>query len=167
MLTLIASWKLLVKSGEKGWKVLIPFYGDYVFYKQFYDKRLFWNLLVGYVATAIMAVAALCVYASKSVCYDYYGYYVCSNASIGVLGVLAIIFAVVTVVCNFTFFEMRMWYTAKAFNAKPIHCLAMIFAPVPAIILLGFDDKFKFKGNKRPFCIPKKEKKEEEQETAK
>lgn len=161
MLSIIASWKLLVKSGEKGWKVLIPFYGDYVMFKQFYDKRLFWNLLVGYCATLVLAIIAAISYSANVYCDGYFCYY---PQSLGFFGILAIIAGVITITCNFVFVEMLLWYTGKAFDAKPIHCLAMMFATPFALILLGFDEKFVYTGNKRPFCIPKREKKEQTEE---
>lgn len=170
-LTIIATWKLLVKAGEKGWKCLIPFYGDYIMYKKFYDKRLFWNLLIAWLLTAVLIIASLCIAIPKLISYYSYGYgyswaYHYSNSVnyIGPVGVIAIIFGAVTLVCSIVFSLLLMWYTGRAFNASTIHCLGMIFLPIPSIIALGLDDRFTYQGNQRPFCIPKREKKQKTEE---
>ena len=39
---IIVYWKLLKKSGDNGWKVLIPIYGQYCLYKAFNSVLYFW-----------------------------------------------------------------------------------------------------------------------------
>lgn len=152
ILTIIASWKLLVKSGEKGWKTLIPFYRDYVMYKQFYDRKLFWNILVGVAATIVLSIIAMVVALPKIATMYRYGMFCCCSSycyagCIGFFGILAIILAVVTSICAFVFSKMLLWYTGKAFGASTIHCLGMMFLTPIAIIALGFDDKYQYQGN--------------------
>ena len=38
VLVLVAAWKIFVKCGEAGWKVLIPIYNIYVMYKLFWGN---------------------------------------------------------------------------------------------------------------------------------
>ena len=45
VVSIIAGWKIFEKAGEKGWKVLIPFYNTYILYKVFWKKELFWVVL--------------------------------------------------------------------------------------------------------------------------
>ncbi len=35
---LVAQWKMFSKAGEAGWKCLIPFYNNYIFYKILYGN---------------------------------------------------------------------------------------------------------------------------------
>lgn len=46
VLSVITSWRIFVKTGEKGWKALIPFYSKYVLFKQVWDKNVYWFVLV-------------------------------------------------------------------------------------------------------------------------
>ena len=38
---IIANWILLEKAGEKGWKSIIPFYGDYTLYKVVWQPKMY------------------------------------------------------------------------------------------------------------------------------
>ncbi len=46
ILELVAQWMVFVKAGEAGWKSLIPFYNDFVFYRICWDTNFFWVSLV-------------------------------------------------------------------------------------------------------------------------
>ena len=46
ILTVIASWKILEKAGEPGWKALIPIYNVYILYKIVGMKNWFWSAIV-------------------------------------------------------------------------------------------------------------------------
>ncbi len=43
---IVGAWKILQKAGEDGWKAIIPFYGEYTFFKTFWEKKWFWISLV-------------------------------------------------------------------------------------------------------------------------
>lgn len=45
LLMIIATWKILKKSGNKGWKALIPVYSDYMLIKISWKKKYFWWML--------------------------------------------------------------------------------------------------------------------------
>ena len=47
-------WKIFVKAGEKGWKSLIPFYGDYTEYKLVWAGKWYW---ISFAATLISGFA--------------------------------------------------------------------------------------------------------------
>ena len=53
ILTLIARWKIFTKAGQKGWKSLIPFYGNYV------EFAFTWTGLQGILTMAALLVAQL------------------------------------------------------------------------------------------------------------
>lgn len=46
VLEIVAQWMVFTKAGEAGWKSIIPFYGDFVFYRICWDTRFFWISLV-------------------------------------------------------------------------------------------------------------------------
>lgn len=56
ILGLIAGWKIFEKAGERGWKVLIPIYDVYIFFKIVGMKAWFWvSFLITLVASIAMA----------------------------------------------------------------------------------------------------------------
>lgn len=57
ILTVIASWKILVKAGEKGWKALIPIYNVYVLYKIVKMQKWFWiTLCASFIYSIILSL---------------------------------------------------------------------------------------------------------------
>lgn len=48
-------WILFEKAGEKGWKVLIPFYGQYTICKIAKKEKIFWWMLGTVIAMAVAA----------------------------------------------------------------------------------------------------------------
>ena len=46
ILTIIGAWKVFCKMGEKGWKSLIPFYNDYVIYKNIWRSSWYFVFLI-------------------------------------------------------------------------------------------------------------------------
>ena len=42
VLLVIATWKIFVKVGEKGWKSLIPFYAQYIQFRIGEILKIFW-----------------------------------------------------------------------------------------------------------------------------
>ena len=57
VLLIVAHWKIFEKAGEKGWKILIPFYGQYVLFKIIGAKLWFW-IIYGVSAIALAMIAA-------------------------------------------------------------------------------------------------------------
>ncbi|MBR3139002.1 hypothetical protein IKG38_03285 [Candidatus Saccharibacteria bacterium] len=56
ILFIIASWKIFVKAGEKGWKSLIPIYNLYIMFKIVKMKSWFWYLIFMSICASIMMV---------------------------------------------------------------------------------------------------------------
>ena len=54
ILSIIAYWKIFEKAGEKGWKILIPFYNLYIMYKIVNMKNWFWTIFFMGCATSIV-----------------------------------------------------------------------------------------------------------------
>lgn len=53
ILGLIAGWRIFEKAGERGWKILIPIYDFYIFYKIVGMRKWFWITLLVTVAAGI------------------------------------------------------------------------------------------------------------------
>ena len=47
-------WFIFKRAGEKGWKGLIPFYSDYIYYKIGWDGRIYLALLIGQIAATVL-----------------------------------------------------------------------------------------------------------------
>ena len=57
VLTIIATWKIFTKAGEKGWKSIIPIYNAYIFFKITWGNGWFFLLmLIPFVNIAIYFV---------------------------------------------------------------------------------------------------------------
>lgn len=46
VLQVVSIWFMYEKAGDRGWKAIIPFYGDYTMYKLTWNKSVFWIVLV-------------------------------------------------------------------------------------------------------------------------
>ena len=57
VLLIIAGWKIFEKAGEKGWKILIPIYDIYIFFKICGLKNWFWAAFCITVIGSIMISA--------------------------------------------------------------------------------------------------------------
>lgn len=58
LLVIAATWRILKKSGNKGWKALIPVYADYMLIKISWKKKYFWWLIVlAFLSGAMSGVA--------------------------------------------------------------------------------------------------------------
>lgn len=53
ILTLFGTWFILEKMGEKGWKGLIPFVGDYIICKHVWNRKGFWAMVITGVIGAV------------------------------------------------------------------------------------------------------------------
>lgn len=72
ILIIVAKWRILTKAGEKGWKALIPFYGDHVFFSVIWNPVLYWvivatavveSMLIGLTAWPAILLSTLCTIA--------------------------------------------------------------------------------------------------------
>lgn len=57
------NYLVLEKAGERGWKSLIPFYRDYLEYKLYWNKSLYWiNLFMPFIGIVLICVGAILRY---------------------------------------------------------------------------------------------------------
>ena len=110
VLVLIATWKIFVKVGEKGWKSLIPFYSVYIQCRIAGIPKIFWIYLPVLLLLQILNWAG--------------------RRDTGVYGFLNC--------CNFALQGIYCGYLARAFGKKTGFCIATAFLPVIFLPILGF-----------------------------
>lgn len=57
--TIIMYWLVFEKANESGWKILIPFYGEYIIYKIAKKEKLFWWKLGIVIVTGILSLIVM------------------------------------------------------------------------------------------------------------
>ncbi len=87
VLFIISAWLLLEKAGEKGWKSLIPFYGDYTLYKLVWEPKFYAIYLSLSVVSSVSEVLADKVFAGQMIAI--------------VFAVLEILLSIGTIIVNF------------------------------------------------------------------
>ena len=132
VLRIIARWKIFEKAGEKGWKAIIPFYSDYIFYKIIDMVPFFWALLASGIVVSIIAAATGSVN-TLTVSGD--SFTVTSaqtmNPLAGFLAFAVSIFSIVTAIIS----AIRL---AKVFKKGGGYIAGLILVPDIFIMILGF-----------------------------
>lgn len=127
ILMIAAVWRILKKSGNAGWKALIPIYNNYMLYKISWKKKFFWLSLL------MAVIGGVC-----NACIPYlpqYGFYLALGYDVFIL--ISMIFDIVMTV-----------KLAKAFRKGGGFAVGMILLPVIFYPILGFG-KAKFRRRKR------------------
>ena len=140
VLTIIASWKILQKAGEPGWKAIIPIYNVYMLYKIVGMAGWFWGLLAASfifsIVTAIDGTAEVMGYTgtTQSMAVDW------SKHILTVIAMLAyMIFALVAEI-------IYVNKTSKSFGHGVGFAIGLFFLQPIFWLILGFD---KSKYNKK------------------
>ena len=110
VLMIIASWKIFVKAGEKGWKSLIPFYAQYIQFRIGGISKIFWINL------PVMVLLLVLNWMGRN--------------ETGVYKVLYY--------SNFALKALSYGYIARAFGKKTGFCIAAAVLPVIFLPILGF-----------------------------
>ena len=110
VLVLIATWKIFVKAGEKGWKSLIPFYSVYIQYHIAGIPKIFWIYL------PVLLLLQVLNWTGRMNT----GFYRVLNG------------------CNFALQGIYCGYLARAFGKKAGFCIATAFLPMIFLPILGF-----------------------------
>lgn len=121
VLRVIGYWKLFNKAGEKGWKSLIPFYNQFVFYRLVWNVEFFFLYLGGSVIVGILNGFER----------------VFDNPFLGfICMVISIAFTIITIWIN--------WHlsinTAKAYGKGKGYGIGLFFLPNLLRMILGFSD---------------------------
>ena len=110
VLMIIASWKIFVKAGEKGWKSMIPFYAQYIQFRIAGISKIFW------IDLPVLLLLQVLNWAGRR--------------DTGVYGFLN--------GCNFALQAIYCGYLARAFGKKTGFCIAAAVLPVIFLPILGF-----------------------------
>ena len=110
VLMIIASWKIFVKAGEKGWKSLIPFYAQYIQFRIGGIPKIFWINL------PVMVLLLVLNWTGRR--------------DTGLYGVL--------IGCNTVLQAESYSYIAQAFGKKPKFCFATALLPMIFLPILAF-----------------------------
>ena len=110
VLMIIASWKIFVKAGEKGWKSLIPFYAQCIQFRVAGISKIFW------VDLPVMILMLVLSWMGRN--------------ETGVYKVLYY--------CNFALQALSYGYIARAFGKKTGFCVATALLPMIFLPILAF-----------------------------
>ena len=114
VLLIIANWKIFKKTGEPGWKSIIPIYNVYILFKISGMKNFFWiTLILPFVLGIVSGIAG--------------------NAS-----VVAVIAAIVCGIFELVVSIMLCVKLSKAFGKGDGYALGLIFLPNIFTLILGF-----------------------------
>ena len=137
VLVIIGQWKIFEKAGEKGWKCLIPIYGQYILFKIMGAKNWFWCLFAATILGSIlMAVGmpkeiATVNYWAIDATIDYF-IIDWSNHVPYVIGL------VITCIVSLTAIILQAVKLAKAFGKGASYVIGLIFIPEIIYLVLGF-----------------------------
>ncbi len=110
VMVVVALWKIFEKSGEQGWKSLIPVYSSYLIYKIAWDRRAFWiTMLLGLLSSVLMGIPMI-------------------GPALGVIG--ALLAGLLEVVCTVKLakaFEHGGWFALGLILLSPIFILILAF----------------------------------------
>ena len=144
ILTLIAAWRIYVKGGERGWKVLIPIMSRYAFYKIVWDKNVFWAdlllesagvILLGFSGGSLLDRYAPAISAAGLPLPDLKPYLIGSGTALPSWCCLIafILLAAVSVIRL-----IRTYKLSKSFDHGFLFFLCLLFFPIISLLVLGF-----------------------------
>ena len=128
ILFLIGGWRIFEKAGEKGWKIFIPIYSSYIFYKIVKMEKWFWILII-----TSMVVSVIC----SSLGFD------TNNASNNNLEgnnliafIIYVVFGIFTLVVDI-YYSIR---TSKAFGHGVLFAIGLILFQPLFMMILGLGE---------------------------
>ena len=148
---IVCRFIIFVKCKEKGYKAIIPFYSDYIRFKLFYSKKMYFvNLLIGLVSIGMFIYITSVIW---NLAFTYKTFdamaltqllYQLPNANvINIISqsILLLIFIsyVIDCICRF--------WTLKSFNKSFWWILVYIFIPIVCQIILAYDKSSIYQGN--------------------
>lgn len=132
VLRIIARWRIFVKAGEKGWKAIIPFYSDYIFYKIIDMVPFFWAMLAGGIVLGIISAATGSMN-TLTVSGDSFTVTSAQTAN-PLVGLVGFAFAVFSIVVTI----IAAIRTAKVFGKGGGYIAGLILIPDIFLMILGF-----------------------------
>lgn len=135
VLVIIGQWKIFEKAGEKGWKSLIPIYGQYILFKIIGAKTWFWVFLCATIICSIMMTA-------NTPAVNWYGTQAEVEAELNLVDWNQYIpFLVGLVITCFIAIIMEILVAiklSKAFGKGAAYIIGLIFVPEIVLLVLGF-----------------------------
>ncbi len=125
VVAVIARWKIFQKMNEKGWKSLIPFYGDYILFARCWDKSHAKKLIV-------FAVLELVFFAFMEI----FGRF--DNLPCNILFLVFAILELVAVIYNAYLMIRICFRQAKSFGRIVGFGFGLLFLPYIFNFILGF-----------------------------
>lgn len=135
IMVIIGQWKVFEKAGEKGWKSIIPIYGQYILYKIAGAKMWFWMLFcITIVGSIMMGANALPI--------DWNATQTEINAQINTINwanyIPYLVGSIATCVMSLVANIVLAIKLSKAFNKGVSYILGLIFIPEIVLLVLGF-----------------------------
>lgn len=138
VLCVIACWRLFEKIGEPGWKSLIPYYSNYVLYKNMEYRKLFFLYLAAVMTDLLVAIGASVLSAINTVSIVY------NNGAISdlfitalVLDSISLVCAIIILVCN----VLVNYRLSKCFGDGIPLCMGLTFVPFIFVPYLAFGNR--------------------------
>lgn len=125
-------WKMFEKAGEKGWKYLIPIYGDYIDCKIIGKVKIFWVNLISTIGFIVLSSILLAILAISQVSQTEFLFLV--------LLFLSITYLIIIIVCQ----VIKAFATAKVFGQESIFGLGLLFLPIIFVAIIAFDKKIRY-----------------------
>ena len=125
-------WKMFEKAGEKGWKALIPIYGEYINCKIVGKVKIFWVNLISTISFIILSSIILVSLQVNP-----------TEFLLGVLIFLAITYLIIIIVCG----VIKAFATAKIFGQESVFGLGLLFLPIIFVAIIAFDKKIRYVNN--------------------
>ncbi|MBR5738737.1 MAG: hypothetical protein IKY02_01970, partial [Lachnospiraceae bacterium] len=156
VLQIAAVWKMFRAAGEGGWKVLIPFYGQYTMYKITWNKGIFWVILILTVSgalltgigTAIIGVGAASVINSASLFNpNAFLKAIGNNSGAIIAGTIVIGLGCLVSAAVWVIELIAKYHISKAFNHGFGYFLGLVFFNEIFMLIIGFDSGLTYVGN--------------------
>ncbi len=167
VLWFVSTWRMFRAAGEGGWKSLIPFYNQYIFYKITWSKTAFWVVLIlsfglgilNGIAGALFAVAfRSSIAAFFESAFDFAQATAQLGVNAGSIVSVAILYVFVIFVGGalFVLDIISRWHLSKAYNHGFWYFAGLIVFPKIFYYIIGLDSGITYTGN----AAARKEKKE-------
>ncbi len=156
VLQIAAVWKMFRAAGEGGWKVLIPFYGQYTMYKITWNRGIFWVILILTVSgalltgigTAIIGVGAASVINSASLFNpNAFLKAIGNNSGAIIAGTIVIGLGCLVSAAVWVIELIAKYHISKAFNHGFGYFLGLVFFNEIFMLIIGFDSGLTYVGN--------------------
>jgi hypothetical protein len=138
---IVVEWKIFEKAGEKGWKIFIPFYNSYIFYKIAHKTKWFWFLL----ASTIMFVISYIILIVEIIA-SFVSVFSSNSSSGDKVGLLIIMGILLIASCILMFISsiMQSIGLSRAFGQEDLFAVGLIFVQPVFLGIIAFNNKIQY-----------------------